>query len=206
MSESGLLLVLSGPSGVGKGTIASALLKVTPDLSLAVSATTRSPRAGEKDGVNYRFFNMTEFEQLISNEQLLEWAHVYGNYYGTDRQYVLDSLKKGKDLLLEIDIQGALSVKKKLPGAVLIYIAPPSRAEQRRRLEGRATEPQPEIERRLACFQDELKFIEEYDYIVINDDVHLALDKIKTVITAEKLRPFYKREFLPGLKTEGKHE
>lgn len=206
MSERGLLLVLSGPSGVGKGTIASALLKETPGLGLAVSATTRSPREGEKDGVNYRFYSLAEFEQLIKNERLLEWAHVYGHYYGTDRQYVLESLEASKDLLLEIDIQGALSVKKKLPKAVLIYITPPSRAEQRRRLEGRATDSQSEIERRLASFEEELKFIEEYDYIVMNDEVSLAVQRIKAVITAEKLRPYCQHEFLLGLTTEDKHE
>ena len=200
MNESGLLLVISGPSGVGKGTIAAALQKETPGLRLAISATTRSPRAGEKDRVNYRFFSMGEFKQLIENGQLLEWAQVFGNYYGTDRQYVLDTLEKGRDLLLEIDVQGALMVKEKLPGAVLVFISPPSRAELRRRLEGRATEAQPEVERRLAGFDREAKFAGRYDYIVVNDSISLAVERIRAVLTAEKLRPYYQKKLLLDIK------
>ena len=197
MSERGLLLVLSGPSGVGKGAIASSLLKAAPGLSLSISATTRPPRAGEKDGVNYRFFSAAEFERLIENGQLLEWARVYGNYYGTDERYVEQTLAKGGDLLLEIDIQGALTVKKKKPEATLVFIAPPSRAEQRRRLEGRATDAQPEIERRLANFDSEIKLAGAYDYIVVNDEVPLAVQKIIAVMTAEKQRSHRQLKRLP---------
>jgi len=161
---------------------------------------------GEKDGVCYRFFNLEEFEQLKQKEQLLEWAYVYGNYYGTDKQYVLESLKKGRNVLLEIDVQGALEVKEKLPGAVLVFVTPPSSAELRQRLEGRATDSQPDIERRLASFIEEVKSAQKYDYIVINDDVSLAAQKIRSVITAEKLRPCNQNKLLSELITEGSHE
>ena len=203
MREQGLLLVLSGPSGVGKGTIASALLKAAPGLNLAISATARPPRAGEKDGVNYRFYNEAEFEQMINNGQLLEWAKVYGNYYGTDKKYVAETLENGGDLLLEIDIQGALTVKKKMPEAVLVFIAPPSRSAQRRRLEGRATDAQPEIERRLASFDGEIRRAVEYDYIVVNDEVPLAVQKITAVMTAEKQRSHRQIRLLPDYKNGG---
>ena len=206
MSERGLLLVLSGPSGVGKGTIATALLEATPGLSLSVSATARPPRTGEKNGVNYHFYSVAEFEQLIQTGRLLEWARVYGNYYGTDKGYVTEVLAQGGDLLLEIDIQGALKVKEQMPEAVLVFITPPSRAVQRARLEGRATDAQPEIERRLASFASEIKFAKEYDYLVVNDEVASAVARIKAVITAEKLRVRRQLNLLPDYNNGGKNE
>ena len=203
MNESGLLIVLSGPSGVGKGTIASTLKDEIPGLRLAISATTRSPREGEKDGVSYRFFSLEEFEKLIENGQFLEWAQVYGNYYGTNRRYVLDNLDKGRDLLLEIDVQGALIIKEKLPRSVLIFIAPPSKKELRRRLEGRAADTPQEIERRIACSIEEIISAEKYDYIVINDEVSQVVQKIRSIIVAEKQRPYYQRKLLAEFNNGG---
>ena len=196
MRENGLLLVLSGPSGVGKGTLAASLQKALPDMSLSVSVTTRSPRRGETNGVSYHFLSAAGFEALIKEDRLLEWAKVYGNYYGTLRESVTEVLNQGKDVLLEIDIQGAFQVKERLPEAILIFTVPPTLAELRRRLEGRATDSPAEIERRLGCFIDEIALAHKYDYIVKNDDMVLAEQKIRWIIEAERLRPERLRGFL----------
>ena len=196
MKEAGLLLVLSGPSGVGKGTIANCLLEIMPKMSLSVSVTTRRLRKGEAEGVDYHFAPESEFEELIREGKLLEWAKVYGSYYGTRRQFVEDALKKGRDVLLEIDIQGALQVKEKMPEAVLVFVVPPDKKELRRRLEGRATDDQADIEKRLGCFAQEMALAEEYDYIVRNDDYRVAAQNIQWILAAEKMRPRRLEEFL----------
>ena len=150
MQQEGLLIVVSGPSGAGKGTICKRLLEKNPNLGYSISATTRAPRTGEVNGVNYWFLSKEEFQKMISEDGLLEWAEVYGNYYGTPAQKVKDSLAEGKNILLEIDTQGAALVRKKFPEGVYIYILPPSLEELKRRIIGRGTDSAESIERRLS--------------------------------------------------------
>lgn len=192
----GILLVLSGPSGAGKGTISRSLVNNCPSLGLSVSATSRPPRSGEQDGVHYHFIGKDVFKEMIDDDQFLEWAEVYGNFYGTPRQFVLDALGQGQDLILEIDIQGALQVKKKIPEAVLIFIAPPSITELESRLISRGTDAPEEIQKRLNCVASEMSLASQYDYIVINKEIALALGQIQAIITAEKLRPRVLKTFL----------
>lgn len=192
----GILLVLSGPSGAGKGTISRSLVNDCPSLGLSVSATSRPPRSGEQDGVHYHFIGKDVFKEMVDDDQFLEWAEVYGNYYGTPRQFVLDALGQGQDLILEIDIQGALQVKNKIPEAVLVFIAPPSMTELESRLIARGTDVPEEIQKRLNCVASEMSLATRYDYIVINKEVARALGQIRAIITAEKLRPRVLKPFL----------
>ena len=156
MQKEGLLIVVSGPSGAGKGTICKRLLEKNPNLGYSISATTRAPRTGEVNGVNYWFLSKEEFQKMIAEDGLLEWAEVYGNYYGTPAQKVRDSLAEGKNILLEIDTQGAALVRKKFPEGVYIYILPPSLEELKRRIIGRGTDSAESIERRLSCAREEM--------------------------------------------------
>lgn len=196
MGRKGLLLVFSGPSGAGKGTICKALQNENPALRLSVSATTRSPRSGEVEGVHYFFLKKEDFRKMIEDGQLLEWAEVYGNYYGTPLRYVRETLDGGNDIILEIDIQGAFQVKEKLPEAVLIFIAPPSKSDLELRLLSRGADSPEEIEKRLECAAGEMKLASRYDYIIINDEIRRTVDKAMAIITAEKLRPRYFEAFL----------
>lgn len=186
--QKGLLIVLSGPSGSGKGTVCEKFTKINSNIHCSISATTRSPRVGEKDGVNYYFLKRELFEAMIAEGKLLEWAEVYGNYYGTPIGPVEETLARGKDVVLEIDVQGGLQVKEKFPTAVLIFLLPPSRDELIGRLKGRGTESLEEIEKRLQWVNTELQSFSRYDYLVINDRVEDAVAKIKAIITAEKCR------------------
>lgn len=188
MAGKGILIVLSGPSGAGKGTVVGALLRKLPGLVLSVSATTRLPRENEVDGVNYYFITREKFLSMIESGEFLEWARVYDNYYGTPRRAVEKALAEGKDVLLEIDVQGGLQVKAKFPDAVLVFLLPPSWDELASRLAGRGSEPREEVEKRLAWAQDELRTFPRYDYVVINDRVEEAAEKIRSIITAEKCR------------------
>lgn len=191
MIRKGLLLVLSGPSGAGKGTVCRALLNIEPSLCLSVSATTRPQRQGEVHGVDYFFLESEIFKKMIEDRQLLEYAEVYNNYYGTPLRYVEEKLEEGCDIILEIDIQGALQVKEKYPEAVLIFIAPPSKSVLKERLLSRGADSREEIENRLGCAAGEMKLAGRYDYIIINDEVPRAVDKVRSIITAEKSRPRY---------------
>ncbi len=186
--ERGILLVLSGPSGVGKGTVCAALRKKLSRLVYSVSATTRSPRAGEVDGVNYFFKSKSQFQQMIENEQLLEWAEYANNFYGTPRQFVEDTLAAGQDVILEIEVQGAMQVKHQFPNGVFIFLMPPSLDELRSRIETRGTEDIETINRRLSLAAEEIKLLEEYDYAVVNDEIDAACERISAIITAEHLR------------------
>lgn len=183
--DRGLLIVLSGPSGVGKGTVCSTLRKVTPDLVYSVSATTRLPREGEVDGVNYFFKTREQFQSMIHNDELLEWAEYVGNYYGTPRNFVRRTLDKGKDIILEIEVQGALKVKEKFPEGVFIFLVPPSLNELKNRIELRGTESVETIRHRMSTAIDEMKLIRHYDYTVVNDRIELACSRIQSIITAE---------------------
>ncbi len=186
--NSGLLIVISGPSGVGKGTVCKHLRKKMPQLVYSVSVTTRAPRKGEKDRVNYFFKTVQEFKQMIREGQLIEWAQYVGNYYGTPREFVERTLKDGHDVILEIDVQGALQVKKAYPNAVFIFLLPPTTDELRKRIEHRGTESQKVLNQRLQAAAKEYEFLDRYDYVVINDEVEQACERIQSIIVAEHLR------------------
>lgn len=186
--EEGLLIILSGPSGVGKGTVCRSLLGLMPDLKLSVSATTRPPRWGEKSGRDYIFLNQDSFKNLIKEDSFLEWACVHRHYYGTLKETVNSSLSGGADLLLEIDIQGAIQVKEKRPGAVSVFLAPPSWKELEKRIAGRGTEDELTIRRRLMTAREEMAVYHTYDYVVVNRQVEKAAANLQAIVMAEKSR------------------
>ena len=181
----GLLVVISGPSGAGKGTICQALLEKTP-LAYSVSATTRKPRAGEVDGESYYFLSVEAFEEMIEKDELLEWAKVYDNYYGTPLKKVEEKLAAGEDILLEIDTQGAMKVREKFPEGVYIFILPPSLVELERRIRGRDTETEDVLQKRLAAAIDEIEAGKCYKYVVTNDEVDGAVDSVCAILAAER--------------------
>lgn len=183
----GTIYIISGPSGVGKGTIIRELLKSRPLLKLSVSATTRPPRAGEKNGIDYFFLSPEIFEQAICKDDFLEWCPVHSHKYGTLKSEVMKQVDKGVDVLLEIDVQGALKVKEKLPEAVSIFIAPPHMDSLKERLKDRNTEDQDEIERRLAIAQTELSFQNRYDYRIVNATVEHSVKEILKIIERRSL-------------------
>ena len=186
--KEGLLVIISGASGTGKGTVCQKLFETEKSLAFSVSATTRAPRAGEKDGVNYWFLKKEQFEKMIEAGEFLEWAKVYDNYYGTPLKKVEERLKNGEDILLEIDVQGALNVKKKCPEGVYIFLLPPSLEELKRRIEGRGTENPESLTRRLKNAVAEIKIGLNYDYVVVNDSIDGAVKQIKAILTAERLK------------------
>jgi len=181
----GLLVVLSGPSGVGKGTVCSALRKRVPELIYSVSATTRQPRLGEEHGVNYFFRSHEEFLNMIAEDQLLEHAEYVGNYYGTPRDFVEKTINEGRDIILEIEVQGALKVKEKFPEGIFVFLLPPSLDELKDRIQGRGTESQATIDHRMSVAVDEISLLEQYDYAVVNDEIDLACKRIESIIIAE---------------------
>lgn len=181
----GLLLVLSGPSGVGKGTVCAALRQKMPELVYSVSATTRSPRGGEREGVNYFFKTRKQFQEMIARDALLEYAEYVGNYYGTPRDFVEKTLSEGKDIILEIEVQGALKVKEKFPEGVFVFLLPPSLNELKDRIVGRGTESQSTIDHRLSVAVEEMNLLYHYDYAVVNDQIDSACSRISSIITAE---------------------
>mgnify|MGYP003500516968 FL=1 len=184
----GLLILISGPSGTGKGTVCDLLRQKHPEISYSISATTRQPRPGEQDGVNYYFYTKEKFREMIDQGQLLEWAEVYGNFYGTPKQKVLDRLDAGEDILLEIDTQGALNVMKVMPEGLFIFLLPPSLEELAARLKGRGTETEESLHRRLGAAADEIKLATKYRYVVVNDKVEDAEETIANIIEAEHHR------------------
>ena len=186
MSDSGLLIVVSGPSGAGKGTICDALRQRFPNIHYSISMTTRNPRPGEVDGTNYYFTTNEHFEELLTQDAFLEHAKVYDHYYGTPKKYVYQMLQEGKHIMLEIDIQGAMQVKEKYPQCVLIYIVPPSKAVLEARLRGRHTDSDEVIAGRLAKASAELEWISKYDYLIINDDLNTAIEDAAAVLQAEE--------------------
>ncbi|MFA6850506.1 MAG: guanylate kinase [Selenomonadaceae bacterium] len=185
MIDKGNLIVISGPSGTGKGTVCKQLLEEKREIAYSVSATTRKPREGEVDGVNYYFLAKNDFEKMIQAQELLEWAEVYGNYYGTPLKKIKEKLAEGKDVLLEIDTQGAMNVKKKFPTGVYIYIVPPSLTELSRRIRGRGTDSQESIMKRLKAASAEIKIGKNYEYVVVNDTVANAVRQIAAIVVAE---------------------
>ena len=187
--QRGLLIVLSGPSGVGKGTVRKELFsQANTNYEYSISMTTRNPREGEVDGVDYFFKSRAEFEQLIEQGGLLEHAEFVGNYYGTPLAYVNETLEAGRDVFLEIEVQGAKQIREKAPDALFIFLAPPSLSELKSRLVGRGTETEEVIAKRIATAEEELEMMSLYDYVVENDEVTNACDKINAIIKAEHCR------------------
>lgn len=184
----GLLIVISGASGTGKGTVCKKLLADLPAVAYSISATTRKPRTGEVDGREYYFLSVEEFKTWIAEEKFLEYAEVYGNFYGTPLNKIEERLNRGEDILLEIDVQGALNVKKKCPEGVYIFLLPPSLEELKNRIEGRGTENPESLARRLKNAVAEIKIGREYDYVVVNDTIDNAAAQIKAILTAERLK------------------
>jgi len=189
MTQRGLLIVLSGPSGVGKGTVRKAIFEEDGiDFQYSISATTRQPRIGEVNGEDYFFVSREDFEEKISNGDMLEYAQYVNNYYGTPKSFIDKTLASGRDVFLEIDVQGALQVKSKMPEGVYIFLTPPDLTNLRERLVGRGTDSQDVIEKRVTAARDELKQMINYDYAVENDQVVFAVERVKSIITAERLR------------------
>lgn len=186
--QEGLLIVISGPSGVGKNTIISNLFSKLPNLSYSISATTRSPRPNEVHGKHYYFMAEADFLKKIAAAEFLEWAKVYQYYYGTLKAEVMGKLCAGQDVILDVDVQGALQIKKSFPKAVLIFLAPPSLKALQERLIGRQTESDQQIEERLKYISTEFQHAPEYDYFIINHEIDLTCSKIECIIQAEKCR------------------
>lgn len=196
----GLLVVVSGPSGAGKGTVCKAYLNKYEDTFLSVSATTRKPRPGEIDGTHYYFLEEEKFKSMIENDGFIEWANFCGNYYGTPKKAVCDMLDDGKDVILEIEVQGAMKVKEQFPEAVFVFVLPPSMSELRKRLIGRQTETMEVIEKRLNTALWELDMSKEYNYILVNDDVENAAEKLNGILKSEKQSVLRNKDFIKEFK------
>ena len=202
----GSLIILSGPSGAGKGTIHNELLRIDDNLTYSVSMTTRSPREGEKEGVDYFFVSEEQFKKEIKNKSFLEYALVHGNYYGTPRKSVLESLDKGLDVILELDIQGALKIKESYPDGIFIFIMPPSMRELKNRLVKRGTETKDKIIERFKNAYKEINEISKYNYVVINDEIDKAVEKVHSIMLAERCRVDRIEEFDVNNQEELLHE
>ena len=187
-SEKGILFILSGPSGVGKGTVRKKLFEKATDLKYSISMTTRQMRPGEQEGIDYFYKSKEEFEQLIQEGELLEYAKYVDNYYGTPRRYVEEMLNQGFNVFLEIEVQGALQVKQSFPEGIFIFLIPPSLEELKNRIVGRGTETEDLVMNRLQEAQKEIKMMEEYNYIVVNDHVDKAVNKVLSIIESEHCR------------------
>lgn len=188
MNKKGILIVICGPSGVGKGTICKKFLTKNTDIKLSISATTRSPRAGEEHGVSYYFLDAQKFEDMIEKDEFLEYARVYDNGYGTPKKAVFENLEKGEDVLLEIDIQGAMQVKEKYPDGVFIFILPPSLEELKNRIVKRGSETEESFKKRFGSAFSEISKIENFDYYLVNNDLDKAVGQLESIIMAEKNR------------------
>ena len=202
MKRRGILIVVSGFSGAGKGTLMKRLLAEYDNYALSVSMTTRQPREGEIDGVSYFFVDREVFEREIENDGLIEYASYCGNYYGTPREYVERCLEEGKDVILEIEIQGALKVKEKFPQALLLFVLPPSARELKKRLEGRGTESAQVIRSRLERAVEEAQGIENYEYLIINDDLEECVRQMHGIIQAAHSNPLRQKQLIADMRTQ----
>ncbi len=202
MKHKGILIVVSGFSGAGKGTLMKKLVQEYDNYALSISATTRAPRAGEEDGREYFFITKEAFEQKIAENGLIEYARYCENYYGTPRDYVEKQLEAGRDVILEIEIQGALKIRKQFPTALLLFVMPPNVEELKHRLTGRGTETPEVIDKRLARAAEEAEGIEEYDYIVVNDDLETCVEQLHEIILAAHNTPFRNEEFIEKIRKE----
>lgn len=199
-TRKGLLLVVSGPAGVGKGSVNNGLIERNRDIRMSVSATTRAARPGEIDGVHYFFKSEEEFKKMIDEGAFLEYMRVFNtHYYGTPKSFVEQELKEGRSVILEIDVQGAMRVKEAYPDAVLIFIAPPSMSELKTRLIGRGTESTESVERRFATAYKELDYVTKYDYVVVNDILDLAIARVEHILSAERCRSSRNGELIEKL-------
>ena len=206
MKERGILIVVSGFSGAGKGTIMKELINRYDNYALSVSATTRSPREGEADGREYFFKTTREFEKMIAKEELIEYARYVNNYYGTPRAYVEEKLSEGRDVILEIEIQGALKVKEKFPDTLLLFVTPPTAEELRKRLVGRGTETMDVIDFRMKRAREEALGMDRYDYLIINDVLEDCVEEMHRIIQGEHRRSFRNQAFIEHMKEELKGE
>lgn len=202
MNDQGILVVISGFSGAGKGTLIKAMLERHHNYALSISATTRKPREGEEDGREYFFVTRERFEQMIEEGQLIEYAQYVNNYYGTPRQYVFQQMADGKDVILEIEIQGALKIKERFPEALLLFVTPPSADELKRRLVGRGTETMDVIDQRLHRAADEAEGITSYDYILINDEIDACVEAMHQLIQAQHRKVSSSLDFIEQMRSE----
>ena len=203
MDNRGILIVVSGFSGAGKGTLMKELLRRHPDTyALSISATTRSPREGEVDGREYFFISTEEFEKMIAKDELIEYARYVENYYGTPRGYVEEKLGQGKDVILEIEIQGALKVKKAFPDTLLLFVTPPSASELKSRLVGRGTETMDVIRSRMDRACEEAQGMENYDYLIVNDDLDTCVEEMHSIIRAEHRKISRNAQFMEKIKED----
>ena len=205
MNHQGILVVVSGFSGAGKGTLMKELLKRYDNYALSISATTRAPREGETDGKEYFFVTKEQFEKMRDERKLVEYAQYVNNYYGTPKEYVEQKMAEGKDVILEIEIQGALKVKKRFPDALLLFVTPPSAEELRRRLVGRGTETLEVINARLARAAEEASGMEAYDYLLINDDLDRCVEEMHQLIQLQHRKTSYNLDFLSKMREDLYH-
>ncbi len=200
--QKGILIVLSGFSGAGKGTLVRKLLQTYDNYALSISMTTRQPRTGETHGVEYFFSDKDSFEKKIQENGFIEYASYCGNYYGTPKAYVEEQLTAGKDVILEIEIQGALKVKEQFPESLLLFVTPPSAAELERRLVGRGTEESDVIKKRLARASEESEGMEAYDYIVVNDNLDVCVEELHSIVNAARRAPIRREAFIKEIREE----
>ena len=205
MDHQGILVVVSGFSGAGKGTLMKELLKRYDNYALSISATTRAPREGETDGKEYFFVSKEQFEQMRDEQKLIEYAQYVNHYYGTPKEYVEQKMAEGKDVILEIEIQGALKVKKRFPDALLLFVTPPSAEELRKRLVGRGTETLEVINARLARAAEEASGMEAYDYLLINDDLDRCVEEMHQLIQLQHRKTSYHLDFLSKMREDLYH-
>lgn len=202
MKVKGVLVVVSGFSGAGKGTVMKSLLKKYDNYGLSISATTRKPREGEAEGREYFFKTVEEFENMIAENKLIEYANYVGNYYGTPKEYVEKQLESGKDVILEIELQGALQVKEKMPDTVLVFLTPPTAAELEARLTGRGTEDEAAIKARLKRATEEDEYMDRYDYVLVNDNLEKCVDDLHNIIQSEHWRAERNTGFIAKMRGE----
>ena len=196
----GLLIVVSGPAGVGKGTVVRKMMELSDRVVLSVSTTSRAPRPSETEGKSYFFRTKEQFEDMIKNDQLIEWVEYCGNYYGTPRDFVCGEIKKGHVVILEIEVEGALNVRRLFPECVLCFIVPPDYSELEKRLRGRATEDEATIQKRLLRAKQEFQFINKYDYFILNDSVEAAAQRFANIVESEKMRTSRNKELIEDFK------
>ncbi|MBF1056944.1 MAG: guanylate kinase [Peptostreptococcus sp.] len=206
INKKGLLLVVSGPSGTGKGTICKDIVAKHEDINLSISATTRNPRVGEVEGKSYFFKTKEEFEAMVDRGEFLEHAMIYDNYYGTPKKAIFDELDMGRDVILEIEMQGAMQIKEVYPQAVFIFVLPPSLQELRNRIVGRGTETEEQIEKRFNSAYDEIKLLGDYDYFIFNNIVEKSAEEILNILEVEKNKVSrYKKDILDMFEKEIKN-